>query len=82
MMNCREFTDRVTDYLDGRIPYGARIGMWLHAALCVHCRNYLSQMRHTVEWLGEVGEHEHHHGGASSDVREELLERFHARHGE
>lgn len=75
MMECEEFTDRVTDYLDGRVPYGERIGMWLHSVMCVHCRRYLEQMRQVVDLMGEIDEVDADEG-CPDEVKDDLLEKF------
>ncbi|MFU8806352.1 MAG: anti-sigma factor family protein [Bradymonadaceae bacterium] len=54
MMNCEEVTDQITDYLEGRVPYGKKMGMWLHLMMCVRCRTYLGQIRQVVDLLGVV----------------------------
>ena len=75
MMTCKEFADRVSDYLDGRVPYGERIGIWLHALMCEPCRRYMDQMRQTIDYMHEVGESEHDEG-CPDEVKEELMEQF------
>ena len=75
MMTCQEFADRVSDYLEGRVPYGERIGMWFHALMCKPCHRYLQQMRKTVDFMKEVGDREHEQG-APEDVKEGLMEKF------
>lgn len=76
-MDCEEFTDRVSDYLEGRVPFGERLGIWLHSAMCVHCRRYLEQMRETVELMGEVDEQDREEG-CPDDVKDDLLDQFRA----
>ena len=53
-MSCEEFTDEVGEYIEGTLPFGERIQMWLHAFLCGHCKNYLEQMRDVADLMGEV----------------------------
>ena len=74
MMSCEEFTSHISDFLDGRLPSGKKMGMWLHRLLCVRCRNYLRQTRELVTFIGA-------HGRApkiplDDKVRSELVERF------
>lgn len=77
MMECDEFTDRVTDYLEGRVPFGERLGIWLHSAMCVHCRRYLNQMREVVDLMGEIDGADAEKG-CPDDVKEDLLSKFEA----
>ena len=77
MMSCKEVTDQVTDYLDGRVPHGKKIGVWLHLAMCVRCRTYVQQMRQVIVLTGELG------GQVAAEappaMRESLLEVFRGR---
>lgn len=75
MMTCEEFTENVTEYLEGRVPYGERIGMWFHAVLCGPCKRYLEQMREVVDLCDELGEEESR-DGAPEEVKDDLLEKF------
>lgn len=74
MMSCEEFTSLVTDYLDGRVPHGKKIGMWMHRMMCVRCRNYLRQIRELVTFI------ETHDEApvipVDDAIRSELLDRF------
>nr|MBS0021936.1 zf-HC2 domain-containing protein [Gammaproteobacteria bacterium] len=51
MLNCRQVTDRASDYLDEALPFGERVQMRLHLMLCHHCRRYLRQLRAIVRAL-------------------------------
>jgi predicted anti-sigma-YlaC factor YlaD len=79
MMTCEEFSDRVTAYLEGRVPHGERLGMWFHSILCKHCRNYLRQMSELVELMGEVDADEE--ASMNPEQREQLLEAYRAASG-
>jgi anti-sigma factor RsiW len=71
MITCRELTELITDYLEGRLGLGDRLRFQLHLGLCRHCRAYLRQMRATVSALGRLpGE------GPPPEVEAELLRRF------
>ena len=54
MLTCKELTALVTEYLEGRMSLEERLEFQKHAGLCRDCRNYLDQMKVTVEMLGEV----------------------------
>jgi predicted anti-sigma-YlaC factor YlaD len=77
MMTCKEVTDRVTDYLDGRVPHGKRIGMWLHLVMCERCRMYLDQIRTVIDLSGQLSSAPTPE--VPGDVRESLLEEFRRR---
>jgi predicted anti-sigma-YlaC factor YlaD len=44
-------SELVTDYLDGALPWHARLKARLHLLLCHACRHYYDQMRETVRFL-------------------------------
>ncbi|WP_447977476.1 zf-HC2 domain-containing protein [Candidatus Nitrospira bockiana] len=72
-MTCKEFVDMVTDYLDGTMRWPARLRFHLHLGLCLGCRNYLQQMRHSIRTLGALPPQP-----PPPTVREELARRFKA----
>ncbi len=54
MLSCRELTEVVTDYLEGKMSLWRRLQFHLHVGMCRHCRLYLEQMKATVVALGHV----------------------------
>lgn len=80
-MTCEEFAQKVSDYLDGRIPYGERVGVWVHMIMCEHCRRYYRQMREAVDLIqqsGDKGEDKE----CPSDLKEDLMAEYRNRHDE
>jgi anti-sigma factor RsiW len=71
MITCRELTELVTDYLEGRLSIGQRLRFEMHIGLCSHCRAYLRQMKQTVGYLGSLREDE-----IPEEVSQRLLARF------
>ncbi len=71
MLTCKEITEFVTDYLEGRMPFTRRLKFCLHLGMCDRCRAYLRQMKMTVRTLGKLPDEP-----IPPDVREELLARF------
>jgi putative zinc finger protein len=43
-LTCREVTDRVSEYLDERLPMLTKIRVGLHLASCADCRTYVTQI--------------------------------------
>jgi predicted anti-sigma-YlaC factor YlaD len=43
-LTCHEVTDRVSEYLDDRLPMLTIIRVWLHLASCADCRTYVSHI--------------------------------------
>ena len=54
MMECRELTTLVTEYLEGRLSWWDRIRFQIHLGVCAHCRVYLRQMRAVVRETGRL----------------------------
>ncbi|MEW6683353.1 MAG: zf-HC2 domain-containing protein [Nitrospirota bacterium] len=70
-VTCKEFTEAVTDYLEGHMPFITWLRFQMHLGMCLGCRRYLKQMKQTVETLGKLPEQP-----IPPAVREELFQRF------
>lgn len=53
-LNCRQFVELVTDYLEGQLPPDIRRRFETHVAGCPGCARYLDQIRVTERLLGRV----------------------------
>jgi anti-sigma factor RsiW len=53
-MTCQELVELVTEYLEGALPEGDGARFETHLATCVHCVNYLEQVRITVRVVGHL----------------------------
>jgi anti-sigma factor RsiW len=53
-MDCDEFVELVTAYLEGTLEVGTRRRFAGHLAECDGCDAYLEQIRRTVEALGHL----------------------------
>ncbi|MCX7380683.1 MAG: zf-HC2 domain-containing protein [Alphaproteobacteria bacterium] len=51
MLKCDAVTELVTDYAEGALPFGARLGVRLHLMMCAMCRRYLDQVAKTRRLL-------------------------------
>jgi predicted anti-sigma-YlaC factor YlaD len=71
MPTCREITELVTDYLEGRLSLKQQLGFRMHVGKCKDCRAYLRQMKTTVRALGRMPAEP-----MPANVRDELLTRF------
>jgi anti-sigma factor ChrR (cupin superfamily) len=78
MITCEEFTDRITAYLEGSVPMGERMGLWMHALLCKHCRRYLRQFEAVIELVGELDRAQP--AELDEATRQRLLELFRQQH--
>lgn len=74
MITCRQLTELITDYLEGRLPFLGWVRFQLHLGTCRLCRAYLTQMRQTRQALAGVGRLAIEPPPAA--VRDELLARF------
>ena len=70
-LTCRELVELVTDYLEGALPAGDRLDFERHLVWCSWCRDYLDQMRTTIDLTGHADESE-----PPSPLREQLLDAF------
>ncbi len=71
MLTCRELTDLVTDYLEGRQTLVQRLRFRMHVGMCRPCRAYLRQLKQTIRALGDLRAEP-----IPPDVQQALLERF------
>ena len=53
-MTCQQAVDLVTDYLEGALTARQRRRFEAHLAACVHCPEYLAQMRATIALAGTI----------------------------
>jgi anti-sigma factor RsiW len=70
-MNCREFVELVTDYLEGQLPETDARRFEQHIDDCHWCTRYVEQMRVTIETVGRIDE-----GSLSPEARDSLLHAF------
>jgi predicted anti-sigma-YlaC factor YlaD len=70
-ITCDELVELVTDYLESALPTRDRVDFERHLVWCSWCRDYLDQMRTTIELTGKPD-------GAEPDspLREQLLDAF------
>jgi predicted anti-sigma-YlaC factor YlaD len=54
MFTCRQMTELMTDYVEGRMPFYDRMRFRMHVGMCRHCREYLRQMRLVGAALGHM----------------------------
>jgi anti-sigma factor RsiW len=70
-LNCDEFVELVTAYLEGELDPDTERRFVDHLALCDGCDRYLDQIRVTVQTLGELPA-----AGLTDARRERLLAAF------
>lgn len=70
-ITCHELVELVTDYLEGALPARERLDFERHLVWCSWCRDYLDQMRASIELTGNASEKE-----PPSPLREQLLDAF------
>lgn len=71
MLSCREMSELVTDYVEGRLPWALRMQFLLHLALCRHCQRYLRQLKRCRDTLGRMPDEP-----IPEPVMDDLLHRF------
>jgi predicted anti-sigma-YlaC factor YlaD len=75
-MDCVEFVELVTAYLEGALDAETEQRVVDHMALCDGCERYLDQSRDTVRRLGDLPPQ-----NLSNDARHALLAAFRGRSG-
>ena len=70
-MNCDEFVELVTAYLDGALDPADEQRFVEHLAECEGCDRYLEQIRTTVAALGHLPQQ-----SLAADARDRLLSAF------
>jgi hypothetical protein len=77
MLNCREITDRASEFLNATLPWHVRLEVRLHLMMCRFCREYVRQMNLVVQTLRRLPGHP-----PSAELNNQLLALFRAeRHG-
>ncbi len=71
MLTCRELTELITNYMEGRLSFRERLRVQMHLGMCRHCRRYLQQMKSTVRLLGSLPV-----GALPPEMESELMRRF------
>lgn len=71
MLTCRELTELVTDYVEGRLSFLDRLRFQMHLGMCRHCRAYLRQFKQIIQALGKLPPE-----SIPPEVQQALLERF------
>ncbi len=71
-MTCKKLVELVTDYLEGALPLEDVADFEKHLSVCSGCRNYLTQMRQTIQTLGKLTE-----DSIPEEAKQELLAIFH-----
>jgi len=51
MLNCREITERASEFLDATLSWHVRLQVRLHLMMCRFCREYLRQLSLVVRSL-------------------------------
>jgi anti-sigma factor RsiW len=70
-VNCQEFVELVTAYLEDQLPGDDRAAFEEHLRLCPGCDRYLEQFRTTIALLGQLPEE-----SISAPARDRLLDAF------
>jgi hypothetical protein len=66
MLTCREATRLASERLDHKLPALERMGLWLHLAMCRHCKAFVRQLRFLRDAVRR-------HGDAALETGQEQL---------
>ncbi len=72
-MNCQQFVELVTEYLEQVLPPATQTECDAHARSCAGCGEYLEQMRRTILLLGRMIDE-----SVDPATRDDLMGRFRA----
>ncbi|MFE0731675.1 anti-sigma factor family protein [Streptomyces antibioticus] len=70
-MNCDDFVELVTEFLEGALPEDDERRFIEHLSRCSGCESYLDQFRQTIATTGELPPED-----ISPDARQQLLAAF------
>jgi predicted anti-sigma-YlaC factor YlaD len=73
MLNCREITERASDFVDATLPWRTRLQVRMHLLMCRFCREYIRQMALVARTLRRLPAQE-----PSPELQKELLALFRA----
>lgn len=73
MLNCREITERASEFLDATLPWHVRLEVRLHLMMCRFCRESVRQMSLLVRTLQRLPGQT-----PSAELSNQLLELFRA----
>ena len=68
---CKELVEVITDYLEGTLPERDRARFDAHILTCPPCREYVAEMRTTLQLTGRLTV-----DSISSSARDELLRAY------
>ena len=51
MLNCKELSQLASEHIDGKLSIYMQMKVRMHLFMCHDCRNYIDQMRLTVQSL-------------------------------
>jgi predicted anti-sigma-YlaC factor YlaD len=60
MFECKDVAEEASNYLDGDLPLGKRIGLFFHLVICSCCRRYLQQIKQTIRAVSVLRPQEAH----------------------
>ena len=60
MFQCKDIAEEASNYLDGDLPIRKRVGLFLHLVICSCCREYLHQIKQTINTVAQYKPQEQH----------------------
>ena len=72
-LTCREIVEVMTDYLEHKLERAERLRFERHLVQCPPCRDYLAQLRTTVDQVGRLRAHE---SEVPAETRAAMLDAF------
>ena len=58
ILSCKEVTRLVSQGMDRRLPFGRRVSLRVHFAICEGCTNFSRQMQFLRDSLSKLADHQ------------------------
>ncbi len=71
MLSCKQITELVTEYVEGKLSLVDLVRFQMHVGICRNCRRYVRQVKATIGALGRLPPPE-----VPAELEDELLRRF------
>ena len=71
MVNCKDITELLTEYLEGEMSFGERMQVRAHLMMCGPCKLYADQLQLSIDSCGRLPQPE-----VDEQLRAALMETF------
>ncbi len=54
MLRCKDVANKVSDYVDNKLPLKTKLGIKMHLLMCYKCSRYVDQLKTTIRALAKL----------------------------